>query len=60
MKEVLEDLMAEKPKTSDYTLGVRITNEMRIKLEKIAEKTSKTKSVVAKSILEAGLNQIEL
>lgn len=60
MKEVIEGLMADKASKVDYTLGVRITNEMRVKLEEISEKTGKTKSMVAKAILEAGLNQIEL
>lgn len=60
MSELLEELMSDKTKKSEYTLGVRITNEMRVKLEKIAEKTGKTKSIVAKTILESGLNQIEL
>lgn len=59
MKEVLEELLTEQPK-ADYTLGVRITDELRMKLEKLSEKTGKSKSVVVKAILEAGLKEIEL
>lgn len=60
MSELLDALLADSPKKSTEVLALRIPQDMAEKLEKIAEKTGRTKTSVVKAMIESCLKEIEL